>query len=290
MSDLKNLKVCIIGSRGQMGQLFTQCWNGKIGGIYPLDRRPDAADLHPDDIERVVPHVDVLIVSVPLSRFDSVLAAVAPALQAGTILSDVGSVKVQPMQLMEKYHAGPVVGTHPLFGPRNFFPASSGATQADASSPVRQFLKEAFHGLGKQVAITPGRNCPPHALETVDTLFRLGGCDTFITSAAEHDRAIGTIQSLNFLSHLAYFSTAAAIPGLARYVTPSFVRRLLAARTMLGEDAGLFTNIARHTPDMQETIKAYVQNLEKAGRLDNDSLNELLQTLEIYFKPEQYNI
>lgn len=285
MLDLTKLKVCIIGSRGQMGSLFKQCWSGKVGDICSLDRKPGAETLEPADMAQIVPHADVLLISVPLSRFESVITAVAPYLSSNTILSDVSSVKTIPMELMQKHHTGPVVGTHPLFGPLSFRPAAPGLPAPAEDNRAEQFLKAEFHGLGSQVALTPAPNCPPHALETICALFRLAGCNTFTASAAEHDRAIAVIQSLNFLSNLAYFAVASEIPDLEKYITPSFARRLLSGRSMLQEDAGLFTNIARHTPDLQRTVQSYVRILEKAGRLDDETLNTLLQQIGRYFKP-----
>lgn len=287
MSDLTELKICIVGAQGRMAKLFKQYWDGKLGGIYELDLVPGTGRMNSAEIEQTVPDADVTLLSVPICNFEAALAAIAPCLRPDTVLSDVSSVKTLPMELMQKYHSGPVVGTHPLFGPESFHPAvvsETGGLLHPTDNQENRFLKEEFQDRKNSVAVVPAQNCPKRALDIICALFRSAGCDTFVTTAAEHDRAIATIQSLNFLSNLAYFATAAALPDLAEYITPSFRRRLSAGRTMLQEDAGLFTNIARHTPHLQEAVQAYTRNLAAAGRLDDNSLHSLLALAGRYFK------
>ena len=281
MRDLSQLNLCVVGANGRMGRLFSGLWQGKVGRVYELDLRPGSLMLAEDDIAAGVPQADVVIMSVPIDKLEAALQSVAPHLAPKCLLGDVSSVKTLPMQLMEKYHQGPVVGAHPLFGPE-----SASETGAGVSDPVtgteNRFLQQEFKGSELQVALVPGRG-EPEALALMAELFRLAGCASFATSAEEHDRAIATIQSLNFLSNLAYFATAADLPDLEKYITPSFRRRLFASRTMLQEDAELFINIARHTPQLREALQAYTRTLEEAVNLNGKALGDLLGLARRYF-------
>ena len=296
MPDYTKLSVCIVGANGRMGRLFKGLWQDKLGKIYELDLRPGSMTLTEADITTNVPGADVVIMSVPIDKLESALRSIAPQLNPSCLLSDLSSVKTLPMQLMEQYHAGPVVGAHPLFGPESVpqcleIEVPLREEQPDAAGSVagadNRFLQQQFKGTIKQVALVPGRpgksKDMQENLDLLAGLFKLAGCSSFTTSTAEHDRAIATIQALNFLSNLAYFATASDLPDLEKYITPSFRRRLFASRNMLQEDAELFINIARHTPLLREAIQSYSQALKKAANLDKDAMGDLLVLARRYF-------
>ncbi len=62
---------------------------------------------------------EVVVLAVPISAMEEVLARIAPHLTPGSLLIDVCSVKEMPLAWMQK--AVPVsvelIGTHPMFGP-----------------------------------------------------------------------------------------------------------------------------------------------------------------------------
>jgi prephenate dehydrogenase len=63
---------------------------------------------------------DIVVVAVPVQKMESVLRELAPKLRPGTLVLDVGSVKIKPTNLMKKIlpkHVD-IIGTHPLFGPQ----------------------------------------------------------------------------------------------------------------------------------------------------------------------------
>jgi prephenate dehydrogenase len=71
-------------------------------------------------LEEVV-QCDVVILCVPVQYLEKLLQDIAPMIRPGTMVVDVSSVKVKPVQLMEKYLPDTVqiIGTHPLFGPQS---------------------------------------------------------------------------------------------------------------------------------------------------------------------------
>ena len=62
-----------------------------------------------------------VILAVPVEALEATLAAMGPHLAPDALVIDVGSVKVKPARLMDDRLAPGVrvVGTHPLFGPRD---------------------------------------------------------------------------------------------------------------------------------------------------------------------------
>lgn len=282
MKDTNDLNICIVGAAGQMGSMFKRMWAGKLKQINELDLEPGKTALSEAQLKAALPSSDVIIFSVPINKLEDAVKSVAPHLPHGCIVTDVSSVKMLPMQIMEKYcpaSAAGVVGAHPLFGPESMEGNGDSSPGLD-----NRFLQKELNQ--KRVAIVPEKKSTPEQISTVDALFRLAGCLTFTCTPEEHDRAVAVIQGLNFISNLAYFSTAADLPELDKFVTPSFKRRLQAAKTMLTEDAELFVNIARHTPQLREAMESYTHALEEAAKLDSKAIGDMLRLAGSYFTPE----
>jgi prephenate dehydrogenase len=171
---------------------------------------------------------------VPITALDNVLQNIKGFLTPPTILADICSVKVIPMTKMEESYAGPVVGTHPLFGPE---PAKD--------DPLK-------------VAICPSsRKQDEQVLESVQELFSCAGMNTFVTSAQEHDEAMAYIQGLNFITTLSYFSCLPEYLELDKFITPSFKRRMDAAKKMLTQDASLFTKLFEQNPLSGKSVRRF---------------------------------
>ena len=150
------------------------------------------------------------------------------------------------MRHMEELWNGPIVGTHPLFGP----------TQPD--------------GLELRVAIVPGNCVSEEDLLFTESLFRGFGCLTFRTSAREHDLAEAKIQGINFITSAVYFAMTAEDPSLEPYITPSFLRRMNAAEKQLVADGPLFTWLFEANPHSQAMVRQYRNLLALAAAGDVD--------------------
>ena len=121
---------------------------------------------------------DWCIISVPIDVTAKVIAEVAPYLRADCILSDLTSIKEMPVTTMLRYHAGPVVGLHPMFGPDTF-------------------------SLVKQVVVTvPGRF--PERCAFISEQLQLLGAHVVLCSGAAHDQAMRIIQALRHFTTIAY--------------------------------------------------------------------------------------
>ena len=162
------------------------------------------------------------------------------------ILADITSVKELPMQHMESLWSGPVVGTHPLFGP----------------VPARD--------LELRVTIVPGKNASEEDTRFVESLFRHFGCVTFRATAEEHDIAEAKIQGMNFITSAVYFAMTAEDPALLPYITPSFLRRMNSTEKQLMEDGALFTWLFEANPHSQAMTRQYRNLLSLAAAGDVD--------------------
>ncbi|MDR3074149.1 MAG: prephenate dehydrogenase/arogenate dehydrogenase family protein, partial [Deltaproteobacteria bacterium] len=181
-----NGSLTLIGGNGRMGLMFRRAWED-VAPIFSVDPRTDRRGtlrLRARDIEERVPQSALVLLCVPAPAVREVMEALAPHLAPGQILADICSVKVQPMRWMEERFPGPVVGTHPMFGPEN--------ERKDA-----------------RVALVRGARATDEHAETLAALFRRMGCKPFATTAEAHDRACATSQSLHFILNAAYFATAA---------------------------------------------------------------------------------
>ena len=234
-------KTVIIGSRGRMGAMLVARAQAAGLDVVGVD-----VPLAPEKLSESCAGADMAMLCVPAAVFGEVAAAVCPHLPARAVLADITSVKEQPMRQMEHIWPGPVVGTHPLFGPK---------PEAEADLPV---------------ALTPGQHAGPEQVALVEDFFTRLGCRTFMTTAEKHDKAMARIQNMNFITSLAYFSLLAGQDDLLPFLTPSFRRRQQAARKMLTEDARLFTGLFEANAHSHEAVRQYRQmlNLAAAGDID----------------------
>jgi Prephenate dehydrogenase len=250
MSAKSIKRIAIVGARGQMGALFVRAFHKAGYAVATLDR-PYADEA----IAEALKDADLVLVSVPVTATREVAGRLAPFMPAGAILCDVCSVKVNPLAQMLESYAGPVVGTHPLFGP---------------------IIPEGFE---PRVAVTPGRDFPGGrggkggAAEAVSDVFARAGFTPFASTAEEHDRAMAVVQGLNFITTVAYLAAARQTPGIENFRTPSFERRLEAARKMLTKDRELFQLIAEDNPFLQETVRQFTAYLDLAAGGDLDLLS-----------------
>lgn len=238
-------RIVISGARGQMGGLFLRAFGQAGFEVAALDR-PYA------DEARILAGADLLLLSVPVTAMGEVARRMAPLLKPEAILCDVCSVKVNPLFQMLEAHAGPVVGTHPLFGP---------------------VIPEGFE---PRVAVCPGRDLPGRegeAAAAVSRLFAAANFAPFDSTAEEHDRAMAVTQGLNFITTVAYLAAARQTPGIEKFRVPSFERRLEAARKMLTQDRELFQLISEDNPFMQETVRQFSAYLDIAAGGDLDLLS-----------------
>lgn len=118
----------------------------------------------------------VVILAVPVSQLERTVSDIAPHLRPGSLVLDVGSVKVRPAEIMRRGLPPyvDIVATHPLFGPQS---ASGGID-------------------GLKIAVCPVRG--GRALR-VAAFLRSLGLRAIMATPDEHDREAALVQGLTHL-------------------------------------------------------------------------------------------
>lgn len=188
-----NIKqICIIGL-GLMGGSFALALKnrGFKGIIVGYDISKDcveealsaqAIDRAADNPKEAVIDADVVIIAVPVSRYEIILKEISDSLRSGCIVTDLGSVKVQALQIVNKLLPEHVyfVGGHPMTG-----------SEREGFKAADPFLYEnAYYFL------TPEEDTPIHALKTVEHMAKNLGAYTVHLSPEEHDLIVARISHL----------------------------------------------------------------------------------------------
>ena len=152
----------------------------------------------------------VVILAIPVSGLEETVAAIRPHLRLGSLVLDVGSVKVGPVEVMRRGLPPDVdiVATHPLFGPQS-----------------------ASHGIkGLKIAV-----CPVRGLQAgrVAAFLRTLGLRVIVTTPEEHDWEAALVQGL---THLIAKVLVQMEPLPTRITTRSF-ELLMQAVDMVRHDA-----------------------------------------------------
>ncbi len=124
-----------------------------------------------------VSRCDVVLIASPVASFEDVVGAIAAACRPGALIVDVGSVKVQPSEIMHRVLPGDVeiIATHPLFGPQS----------------ARNDIK------GLKIAVCPIRGTM-HA-RFAAFLRKSLGLKVVLTTPEAHDKEAAMVQGLTHL-------------------------------------------------------------------------------------------
>jgi cyclohexadieny/prephenate dehydrogenase len=191
---------------------------------------------------------DLVIACVPVGACGAVAEAIAPALSAGTIVSDVGSVKGSVMRQMQP-HIPP--GVH-------FIPAHPVAG-TEYSGPDAGFA-ELFEN--RWSILTPPENADPAAVERLTAFWRGLGSNVEIMTAEHHDLVLAITSHVPHLIAYNIVGTAADLET----VTQSEVMKFSAGGF---RD---FTRIAASDPTMWRDVFLHNREavIEVLGRFTED--------------------
>jgi len=164
-------------------------------------------------IDRIAPaRADVargaalVVLATPVRSLGEIARELAPALEAGAIVFDVGSVKVNAIREVERHlPEGAFVACHPIAGTERNGP--------DAASPL---LFE-----GKPCVICPSAGSREEAVATIEGLWTAMGAEPVRMDAALHDRVMG---AGSHLPHVAAYTLAGVLAGLDAELARGLVR------------------------------------------------------------------
>ena len=216
-----------------------------------------------EDAASAVRGADAVLLAVPVRQNERVMAALAGALQSGTLVTDAGSTKQDFVAAAKRIlgsHLATVVPGHPIAGAEH--------TGVDAASP------NLFQG--KNVVLAPLPENAPEAVDRVEAMWRACGARVMRMSAAHHDRIFSAVSHL---PHMLAYSLVHMIAG-----RPDSAELFDFAASGFRD----FTRIAGSSPEMWRDIaianrdalvadlEAYqAQVSELAGRLKAADAQEL---------------
>jgi prephenate dehydrogenase len=175
---------------------------------------------------------DAVILAVPVSEFASVIRSIRDHLRPGSIVIDVGSVKVSPAKTMleELPPHIEIVGTHPLFGPQS------------AENGIR----------GRKIAVCHIRG---RATERIAAfLRRVLGLKVIFTTPEDHDKEVAIVQGVtHFIAKV-----LVRMEPLPKQLTTASFDHLIRAVDMIRFDApSVFYAIERLNPYASEVRERY---------------------------------
>ncbi|HRC27815.1 MAG TPA: prephenate dehydrogenase/arogenate dehydrogenase family protein [Candidatus Saccharimonas sp.] len=173
-------------------------------------------------LEEVV-DVDYLVLAVPLDAYTETLEAIKPIVKPHTVIVDVCSVKVKPVETIRSIMPDqPLVATHPMFGPES----------ASVSFAGHTFV------MCPEVSTTEPYENIKHFANSL-------GLGVVEMSADEHDREIAVVQGLTF-----FIARALNDMGIhdQKLFTPSFERLLKLADLEKHHSLELFKTIQQGNP------------------------------------------
>jgi prephenate dehydrogenase len=165
----------------------------------------------------------IVVLAMPVNQLEQAIAAIGPHLQAGTLVLDVGSVKVIPADIMRRdlpAHVD-IIGTHPLFGPQS----------------ARNGIK------GLKIALCPIRGKQVNRVAAF--LRKTLGLTVFITTPEAHDQELATVQGL---THLIAKVLVQMEPLPTRMTTTSFDMIMKAVEMVRYDAPEVFLAIERSNP------------------------------------------
>lgn len=172
---------------------------------------------------------DMVVFAAPVRAFRALAETIAPALRAGTIVTDLGSVKTSMQPLAALLPTARIVPGHPIAGSEKSGPNVS---RADLFK-------------GKLAILTPLDGSDADAVQAVETLWHLAGADVLQMPVEVHDHIYA------YMSHL---------PHLVAFVAASYFHGI-GARMEAGEATlQRFLRISRSNPRMWTDI--FLENRE----------------------------
>lgn len=185
--------------------------------------------------------VDYVVLAIPLDAYEAMLQMIKPLLKSHTVIVDVCSVKVKPIEIIRSVMPDqPLVATHPMFGPESASVSFAGHT----------------------LVMCPEASTP-EPYETIKHFANSLGLGVVEMSADEHDREIAVVQGLTFF-------IARALNGVGihdqKLFTPSFERLLKLAELEQHHSLELFKTIQQGNPHTHAVRDNFIRVINEINR------------------------
>ena len=185
---------------------------------------------------------EIVALAVPVQYLEEVLIDIKDTLLPKTLVFDLSSVKVKPVNLMKKYlpETVDIIGTHPLFGP--------------------QSGKNGIQGLN--MVVCPVRTKKNHNL--IRFFSKELKLNVLERTPLVHDKQMAYVQALTHFVGRAV--NAMDIPDVEQK-TPAY-QYLLDIKRNLGQDSmDLFLTIEKENPYAKDVRDQFIEELKKLNKL-----------------------
>ncbi len=227
-------KIVIVGGKGKLGGLFARYLQASGYRVEALGSRDWVQAAH------IMQGADVVIVCVPIVKTLETIERLKPYLTENMLLTDLTSVKRQPLEKMLEVHQGAVVGLHPMFGPDIASMAKQVVVRCDGRYPER------YEWLLEQIQIW--------------------GAKVYQVAAAEHDQSMTYIQALRhfatFANGLHLSKQPVQLANLLALSSPIYRLELAMIGRLFAQDGGLYADIIMDKPENLAVIKSLKQSYE----------------------------
>ncbi len=205
--------------------------------------KPGSSDMHARyvTLKELAQESEILVFAVPVQFLDGVAENIAKQdfLPRHLPLLDVSSVKVYPLEILQKYFPdNPLLGTHPIFGPQSV--ERYGLAGSKIVLCNESFNKESYQDIKNFLS----KDLKLQVLEK---------------SAQEHDREMAYIQGL---SH--FIGRALAEMNIDEFNTETFsYKHLVELKDLLKDDSWeLFKTIQNYNPYAKKMRKDFLDMLK----------------------------
>lgn len=252
-------KIVIVGGTGKLGGLFARFLRQSGYYVQALGREDW------DNAEQILTGTDVVIVCVPINQTLATIERLQPYLTPNMLLTDLTSVKRQPLEKMLEVHQGAVVGLHPMFGPDIASMAKQVVVRCDGRYPER------YQWLLEQI--------------------QMWGAKIFQVEAAEHDHSMTYIQALRHFATFAFGLHLSKQPvnlaNLLALSSPIYRLELAMIGRLFAQDGGLYADIIMDKPENLAVIESlkqtYADSLAFFEKGDKEGFIQVFEEVKHWF-------
>ena len=252
-------KVCIIGC-GLIGSSIARAIRkNHLSSKIVSSNRSDAVnkkvielkivDDSSSDTKKMAEGSDLIIIATPLSSYEDIISKIKNSLKSGTILTDVGSVKENIINLIEKdVHANVSwISSHPIAG-------------TEESGPEAGF-SELFKN--RWCILTPSKKAQEKDIKLLETFWKKIGSKVDIMEAKQHDYILSITSHIPHLIAYNVVNTSLNIQDEEESVIVKY------------SAGGLrdFTRIAASNPIMWRDI--FIQNKKNISKMIDKFIEDL---------------
>ncbi|OKY77349.1 MAG: Prephenate dehydrogenase TyrA [Candidatus Methanohalarchaeum thermophilum] len=261
------MKIGLIGGAGKMGE-----WIANYLSNHPRKFDLVIQDLNKQKGEKIaketnakfhteysdfIPEMDVVVVCVPIDSISKVIKEISPHMKEGSLLMDIGSVKTEPIKTMKQLKNKKIslIGTHPLFGPREKEPKN------------------------QNIVLVPIKK--DKWFNKLKTFLKENGFNVEVMSAKDHDKKMAIIQGLTHFLVIVFGKTLQEngfnLKESTKFSTPTYQLFVENLKRVFVQNPKLYAQIQLHNPYTQNIHQKFLKEF-KEGReyIKDENLQDLI--------------